>query len=187
VKVSACTWSQDEKWIATGNDNGEIFLWNAGVPSSASFAMRLPRNRSNTGASKPITSNTITTITSKPLATTSLVFVPDSTALIIISGVYLSVWDIKKVEYVANSGLPREATNIALDGPRNRLAVAVNDRITIFDITNAVKIFDSEPYNGLFFYIYPVHGNLTRHTFFSTFLLSSYSDLNSRNLKMYVQ
>ena len=43
------------------------------------------------------------------------------------------MWDVENVEYVANSGLPDKATNIALpvDGPRNRLAVAVNNRITI--------------------------------------------------------
>ena len=62
---------------------------------------------------------------------TSLVFVPDSTALIIIFGGYLSVWD---TEYVANSGLPDMATHIALDGPQNRLAVAVNDRNTIYEL-----------------------------------------------------
>jgi WD40 repeat protein len=130
VRVSACAWSQDGKWIATGNDDGDNFLWNARVPTSVSFAMALPRNRSNTTG----TSNTITMNTSKPLATTSLVFVPDSTALIIISGGYLSVWDIMNAEYVANSGLPDMATNIALDGPRNRLAVVVNDRITIYEL-----------------------------------------------------
>ena len=156
VRVSACAWSQDGKWIATGNDVGDIFLWNAGVPSSASFAMHLPRNRLNT--------------TSKP--TTSLVFERDSTALIIISGGYLSVWDIGKVEYVANSGLPDKAMNIALDGRWNRLAVVVDGRISIyelklpeekcqmdgkssipselakFDITDAVVKFDPEPYVG---------------------------------------
>ena len=161
--VSACAWSQDGKWIATGNNVGDIFLWNAGVPTMiASFAMLLPRNRLN--------------ITYKP--TTSLVFVPDSTALIIISGGYLFVWDIEKAEYIANSGLPDTAVNIALDGPRNRLAVVVNDRISIyelklpeqkcqteekssipselaeFDITNAVVKFDPEPFVGLYFDIY---------------------------------
>jgi WD40 repeat protein len=118
VRFSACAWSQDGKWIATGNDVGDIFLWNAGVPTSVSFAMLLPRNRHNAN--------------SKP--TTSLVFVPDSTALIIVSGGHLSVWDIEKVEYVANSGLPDMAMNIALDGPRNRLAVAVNENIYIYEL-----------------------------------------------------
>jgi WD40 repeat protein len=130
VRVSACAWSQDGKWIATGNDVGDIFLYNARVPTSVSFAMLLPRNRSNTTG----TSNTITMITSKPLATTSLVFVPDSTALIIVSGGYLSVWDIENAEYVANSGLPDMATDIAMDGPRDRLAVAVNGGITIYEL-----------------------------------------------------
>jgi hypothetical protein len=114
------------------------------------------------------------------LATTSLVFVPDNTvnALIIISGGYLSVWDIEKVEYVTNSGLPDTAMNIALDGPRNRLAVAVNERITIYElklaeqmcqmdgkssipsdlaelnITNAVVKFDPEHLVGLHSDIY---------------------------------
>jgi hypothetical protein len=164
VRVSACAWSQDGKWIATGNDDGDIFLWNAGVPShptSVSFAMLLPRNRHNTN--------------SEP--TTSLVFVPDSTGLIIVSGGYLSVWDIQKVEYVANSGLPDMAMNIALDGFRNRLAVVVNERISIyelklpeekcqtdgkssilsraeFDITNAIVKFDPEPFVGPYFNIY---------------------------------
>jgi WD40 repeat protein len=127
VRISACAWSQDGKWIATGNDVGDIFLWNAGVPTSVSFAMALPRYRSNlntTTTSKPVVS--------KPL--TSVIFLPDSTALVIISGGYLSVWDIEKVDYVANSGLPDMATNIALDGPRNRLAVVVDDRITIYEL-----------------------------------------------------
>jgi hypothetical protein len=170
VRVSACAWSQDGKWIATGNGIGDIFLWNAGIPTSISFAMRLPRNRHNTNYEK----------------TVSLVFVPDSTALIIVNGAnysegylcYLSVWDIQKVEYVANSGLPDRAMNIALDGPRNRLAVVVNERISIyelklheekcqtdgkssipyeltaFDITNAIVKFDPEPFIGPYFDIY---------------------------------
>ena len=159
VGVSACAWSQDGKWIATGNDDGDIFLWDAGYPASVSFAMLLPRNQPNTSWARP---------------TTSLVFVPDSTALIIISGGYLSVWDIENVEYVTNSGLPDKATNVALDGPRNRLAVVVNERITIYklkmcqtdgkssipselaeyDITKEVVKFDSEPLVGLYFDIY---------------------------------
>ena len=125
VRVSASAWSQDGKWIATGNDDGDTYLWNADDPAtgSVSFAMLLPRNQLNTLS----------------MPTTSLVFVPDSTALIIISGGYLSVWDIEKVEYVANSGLPDTAMNIALDGPRNRLAVAVNERITIYELKLAER------------------------------------------------
>ena len=125
--------------------------------------MQIPRNPSYT--SKSIT---------------SLVFLPDSTALIIICGVHLSVWDIQNVEYVTKSGLPDTAMNIALDGPRNRLAVAVNERITIyefklaeemhqmdgkpsipsklrvaeFDITDAVVKFDSDPLVGAYFDTY---------------------------------
>ena len=166
AKASACAWSQDGKWIATGNHVGDIFLWNAGNPIlwnagdpiSVSFAMLLPRNRSSK-----------TTVT-------SLLFVPDSTALIIVSGRCLSVWDIAKVEYVTNLGLPVTAINIALDGPRNRLAVAANERITIyelklaeqmcqmdgksyeiaeFDITDAVVVdLDPEPFVGFYFDIY---------------------------------
>ena len=45
------------------------------------------------------------------------------------------MWDIEHAEYVANSGL---ATNIALDGPRNRLAVVSDYRnvvmITIYEL-----------------------------------------------------
>ena len=164
VRVSACAWSQDGNWIATGNDVGDIFLWDARHSESrVTFAMQLPRNQPNN---------------SKP--TTSLVFVPDSTALIIISGGNLYVWDIENVEYVTNSGLPDTAMNIALDGPRNRLAVAVNERITIYelkladseemcqmdgkssvpselaelDITDAVVKFDSGPHVGLYFDVY---------------------------------
>ncbi|KAF8810185.1 hypothetical protein BYT27DRAFT_7209763 [Phlegmacium glaucopus] len=29
IRVSACAWSQDRKWIATGNDVGDIHLWSA--------------------------------------------------------------------------------------------------------------------------------------------------------------
>ena len=164
ASVSACAWSQDGKWIATGNVDGDTFLWNASVPISVSFAMQLPPNQPNT-TSQSVVSRCIS----------SLVFVPDSTALIIISGGYLSVWDIERVEYVVNSGLPDMAVNIALDGPRNRLAVAVNDKISIyelklpeqkremdgkstipselaeFDVTDAVVSFDSEPFEGLYF------------------------------------
>jgi WD40 repeat protein len=164
VRFSACAWSQDGKWIATGNDVGDTILWNASYPASLSFAMLLPRN-----LNQPKT-------TSGP--TTSLVFVPDSTALIITSGGNLSVWDIEKAQYVANSGLPDTAMNIALDGPRNRLAVAANERITIyelklaqqmrqmdgkpstpselaeFDITNAVIKFDPEHLVGVNFDIH---------------------------------
>jgi hypothetical protein len=96
----------------TGNNVGDIFLWNAGVPTSVSFAMAIPRV-------KPIT---------------SLIFVPDSTALRIISGDYLFVRDIEKAGYVANSGLPEKARSIALYGPRNRLAVVINDRIIIYQL-----------------------------------------------------
>ena len=118
VRVSACAWSQDGKWIATGNDVGDTYLWNADNPASVSFGMILPRNQCYTYS----------------MPTTSLVFLPDSTALIIISGGYLFVWDIEKVKYVTNSGLPDTAINIALDGPRNRLAVAADERITIYEL-----------------------------------------------------
>ena len=117
ASVSACAWSQDGKWIATGNDIGDVFLYNADVPTSVSFAMVLPRGN------RPKSSNIIKS------TVTSLVFLPDSTALIIITGGYLSVWDIEKVEYVTNSGLPDMAMNIALDAPGNRLAVAVNQSL----------------------------------------------------------
>ena len=154
-RISACAWSQDGKWIATGNDVGDVFLWNAGDPINVSFAMLLPRNRS--------------------FKITSLVFVPDSTALMIISDCCLSVWDIGKVEYVTNLGLPVTAINIALDGPRNRLAVAANERITIyelklaeemrqmdgksyeiadFDITSEVVKVNPKPLVGLYFDIH---------------------------------
>ena len=128
MSVSACAWTWDGKWIATGDVVGDIFLWNApalagcSTTSRVTFAMQLPRNQPNT---------------SRP--TTSLVFVPDSTALIFISGGYLSVWDIDNVEFVANSGLPDKARNIALDVTRNRLAVAVDDRITIYMSSNWLR------------------------------------------------
>ena len=115
VRVSACAWSQDGKWIATGDDVGDVFLWNAHVPTSVSFAMALPRIQLNQyqRVGGP---------------TTSLFFLPDSTALMILSDGYLSVWDIERVEYVTNSGLPSYGvTNIALDGPQNRLAVVTDD------------------------------------------------------------
>ena len=114
VRVSVCAWSQDGKWIATGDDAGDVRLWNAGVTTNVSLAGQLPRGRSS-----PIT---------------SLIFVPDSTALIIMSGGYLTVWDIAKGEYVANSGLPAMAKNIALDGPRNRVAVAVDGKISLYEL-----------------------------------------------------
>jgi len=114
VTISACTWSQDGKWIATGDDAGDVRLWSAGVTTNVSLATLLPHRSS---------------------PTTSLIFVPDSTALIIISGVgYLAVWDIAKGAYAANPGLPTTATNIALDGPRNRVAVAVNGRISLYEL-----------------------------------------------------
>ena len=124
----------DRKWIATGDVMGDIFLWNVpalagySTTSKVTFAMPLPRNQPNT--SRPTISR----------PTISLFFVPDSTALIIISGGYLSVWDMEKVEYVANSGLPDKATNVALDGPRNRLAVALEDRITIYELKLAEEM-----------------------------------------------
>jgi len=114
VEVSVCTWSQDGKWIATGDDAGDVRLWNASVTTNVSLAGQLPRGRSS-----PIT---------------SLIFVPSSTALMIISGGYLTLWDIAKGEYVANSGLPAKAKNIALDGPRNRVAVVVKDRISLYEL-----------------------------------------------------
>jgi len=114
VKISACAWSQDRKWIATGNDHGHIHLWNGSVTTSISLARRLPTDRIS-----PIT---------------SLIFVPDSTALIIFCGGYLTLWDIAKGVYVDNSGLPATATNIALDGPRNRVAVVVDETIFLYEL-----------------------------------------------------
>ena len=131
AKASACAWSQDGKWIATGNDVGDTYLWNADNTARVSFAIILPRNQPNDSS---ISNTSLPNPPSIPGPTTSLVFLPDSTALIIISGGYLSVWDIEKAEYVTNSGLPDTATNIALDGPRNRLAVAANERITIYEL-----------------------------------------------------
>ena len=131
MRVSACAWSQDGKWIATGNDVGDTFLWNADNPAKVSFAMKIPRNQPNN--SMPNTSP-FPDPPSIPGPTTSLVFFPDSTALIIISGGHLSLWDIEKAEYVTNSGLPDTAMNIALDVPRNRLAVAAAERITIYEL-----------------------------------------------------
>ena len=128
VRVSACAWSQDGKWIATGNAVGDVFLWNAGVPTKVSFAMHLPR----------------TTVTRTFNLTTSLIFMQDSAALIIICDGCLSVWDIYNAEYVSNSGLPSMATNIALDGPRNRLAVAVDDRITIYELELPEEMMDGK-------------------------------------------
>ena len=46
----------------------------------------------------------------------------------------------EKVEYVANSGFPDMSMNIALDGPRNRLALAVNERITIYELKLAEQM-----------------------------------------------
>ncbi|KAF8810525.1 kinase-like protein [Phlegmacium glaucopus] len=114
VRISACAWSQDRKWIATGDDVGEIRLWNAGVTTSMSLARILPGYRAG--------------------PTTSLIFVPDSTALISLRGGYLTVWDIGKGVYVENSGLPAMAMNIALDGPRNRVAVAVKNMIFLYEL-----------------------------------------------------
>ena len=114
VRISTCAWSQDRKWIATGNDHGDILLWNASVTTRISLAWRLPTHRIS-----PIT---------------SLIFVPDSTALIILCGGYLTLWDIAKRVYVDNFGLPAMAMNIALDGPRNRVAVAVEDTIFLYEL-----------------------------------------------------
>ena len=113
VRGSVCTWSPDGKWIATGDDVGDVRLWNASVTTNVSLAMLLPR-RSN--------------------PTTSLIFLPDSTALIIISGGYLTVWDIAKGDCVADSGLPAMAKNIALDGPRNRVGVVINHMISLYEL-----------------------------------------------------
>ena len=94
------------------------------VPTSVSFTMALPRSKPSTGKRSP---------------TNSVVFLPDSTALIFTSGGNLSVWDIENDEYVTKSGLPDKATNIALDGPRDRLAVVTQGafskvRITIYEL-----------------------------------------------------
>jgi WD40 repeat protein len=114
--VSACAWSQDRKWIATGDYISDIRLWDAsGLTTSISIARLLPRNRSDQIA--------------------SLIFVPDSTALIILCGGYLTVWDIAQGVYVANSGLPAMAMGIAFFyGPRNRVAVVVNGKISLYEL-----------------------------------------------------
>ena len=86
--------------------------------------MALPRSNRSTGKRSP---------------SNSVVFLPDSTALIFTSGGNLSVWDIENDEYVTHSGLPDKATTIALDGPRDRLAVVTQGafskvRITIYEL-----------------------------------------------------
>jgi WD40 repeat protein len=62
VRFSACAWSQDRKWIATGDDVGDIRLWNAGVTTSIYLVRILPRLQSS-----PVT---------------SVIFVPDGTAIL---------------------------------------------------------------------------------------------------------
>jgi hypothetical protein len=58
----------------------------------------------------------------------------DSTALIILCGGYLTLWDIAVSVYVNISGLPAMAMNIALDRPRNCVAVAIDEMIFLYDL-----------------------------------------------------
>ncbi|KAF8810899.1 kinase-like protein [Phlegmacium glaucopus] len=113
-RVSACAWSQDRKWIATGDKDGDIRLWDARATTIITLATNLPPYRFG--------------------VITPLIFLADSTALIILGGSYLTVWDIAKGVYVENSGLPAMAMNVLLDGPRNRVAVAVDDMIFFYEL-----------------------------------------------------
>ena len=81
-KISACAWSANGQWIATGDDDGDTRLWNASNRIKIALVKLIPRNNLS-----PIL---------------SLIFVPDSTALIILGGDYLRVWDIGKGAFVDN-------------------------------------------------------------------------------------
>ncbi|KAF8810516.1 WD40 repeat-like protein [Phlegmacium glaucopus] len=164
VRISACAWSQDGKWIATGDDVGDIRLWNAGVTTSISLARLLPRDRSS-----PIT---------------SLIFVPDSTAFIILCGGYLTVWDIARGVYVANSGLPATAMSIALDGPRNRVAVAVDDMIFLYQLKlpqQRLPVHSKLPQQRL-----PVQKKLPHRSFPTTIARGKRNLLSHRNLQNWI-
>jgi WD40 repeat protein len=110
---SACAWSQDGKWIATCDDNMDVCLWDTSVRTVPLHRL-LPRDRSG-----PIT---------------NLIFVLDSTALLIHCGDRLSMWDIAGGVYVTNSGLPVEAKKVAWDGPRNRFAIVVDHELSLYEL-----------------------------------------------------
>lgn len=119
ARVGVCAWSLDSKWLATGDDIGETRLWDAS-------------DTTNICLSKTIKHSKLT-----GRAVVSLLFVPDSTAVIIVGGGYVFVWDIGKGAFQDDrAGLPRRAKNIALCShpDMSRVALAADDKIYLYDM-----------------------------------------------------
>jgi WD40 repeat protein len=116
TRASSCEWSQDGKWIATGGANKDVCLWDASVTTGVVLHRQLPRDRS------------------EDYYYHRLIFVLDSTALLMHSYCHLSLWDIAGGVYVTNSRLPAEVDMVAWDGPRNRIAVVVDDEISLYEL-----------------------------------------------------
>lgn len=119
TRVGVCAWSFDSKWLATGDDSGDTRLWGASDTTNMSLSKTI-KHPNLTGH-----------------AVVSLVFVPDSTALIIVGGGHVFVWDIGKGAFQDDrAGLPTRAKNIALcrHPGMGRVALAADDKIYLYDI-----------------------------------------------------
>ncbi|PPR06752.1 hypothetical protein CVT24_013059 [Panaeolus cyanescens] len=155
--ITTSAWSRNGMWIATGDSADKVLLWDARNTSGINRLKTLPRDRTE--------------------AIMTVVFTHDCSLLFIVNaGHYIDVYDIEKGDYVTNSGLPDRGKNIAVDGPRDIVAVAtMDDKITLYnlqprhntsqnpsipallsahDITSAVVRPKSVPFPGLYFDIY---------------------------------
>ncbi|PPR02247.1 hypothetical protein CVT24_011496 [Panaeolus cyanescens] len=114
--ITTSAWSRNGMWIATGDHRGDVHLWDAHNTSRVIRLKTLPRNRTE--------------------AIMTLVFTHDSSLLFIVNaGHYLDVYDIERGDYITNSGLPARGKNVAVDGPRDIVAVAtMDDKIMLYSL-----------------------------------------------------
>ncbi|KAF9023996.1 hypothetical protein BDP27DRAFT_1059187 [Rhodocollybia butyracea] len=114
TEISACVWSHDGRQIATGDINSTICLWDA--TNKASIQYKETVKRSQTGRIN------------------QLIFAPDNTALIILIGSALLIWDFGLENYIFGLGLKESAQSIALDYPRKRVAVSSWKNVFVYDM-----------------------------------------------------
>lgn len=128
-QVTVCSWSDDAQWAATGDTKGDVRLWDASRKDNISLSLILPPNTSADRIKK-------------------LIFVPDSTGLIILSGSGVFVWDIGQQKYLSDIGLPSSVTNIALDDRNVRIALSTDTGISIYDLKKTTSTDNSNTNTG---------------------------------------
>lgn len=116
AEITASAWSDDGRWVVTGDAKGDVRLWDASKKDNISLSRSLPSP--NTSADR----------------INRLIFVPDSTAVVILRGSRLFVWDIYQSKYLTGIGLSPSAKNIALDRANKRVAIAIGNDVFLYDM-----------------------------------------------------